>query len=74
MWDYDGREVAARVAKSRSGSKVRYAVVGLGHIAQVARVMAKQYTDEVGPWRAYLPVLTRTGSTTPVSDGASSKA
>jgi hypothetical protein len=46
----------------------------LGHIAQVARVMAKQYTDEVGPWRAYLPVLTRTGSTTPVSDGASSKA
>lgn len=31
----------------------------LGHIAQVARVMAKQYGDEVGPWRAYLPVLTR---------------
>jgi len=31
----------------------------LGHVAQVARVMAKQYGDEVGPWRAYLPVLTR---------------
>jgi hypothetical protein len=31
----------------------------LGHVAQVARVMAKQYADEVGPWRAYLPVLTR---------------
>lgn len=31
----------------------------LGHIAQVARVMAKQYKDEVGPWLAYLPVLTR---------------
>jgi DinB family protein len=30
----------------------------LGHIAQVARVMAKQYRDEVGPWVEYLPVLT----------------
>jgi hypothetical protein len=31
----------------------------LGHIAQVARVMAKQYQDAVGPWQAYLPVLHR---------------
>ncbi len=31
----------------------------LGHIAQVARVMAKRYRDDVGPWRAYLPVLDR---------------
>jgi hypothetical protein len=31
----------------------------LGHIAQTARVMAKQYRDAVGPWRAYLPVLDR---------------
>lgn len=31
----------------------------LGHIAQVARVMAKQYTNEVGPWKEYLPILTR---------------
>jgi hypothetical protein len=30
----------------------------LGHLAQVARVMAKQYRGEVGPWKAYLPVLT----------------
>ena len=30
----------------------------LGHVAQVARVMAKQYRDEVGPWVEYLPVLT----------------
>jgi hypothetical protein len=30
----------------------------LGHLAQVARVMAKQYRDEVGPWLQYLPVLT----------------
>ena len=31
----------------------------LGHLAQTARVMAKQYRDAVGPWIAYLPVLTR---------------
>ncbi|HZA34199.1 MAG TPA: DinB family protein, partial [Vicinamibacterales bacterium] len=29
----------------------------LGHVAQTARVMAKQYREAVGPWRAYLPVL-----------------
>lgn len=31
----------------------------LGHIAQIARVMAKQYRDAVGAWRAYLPVMDR---------------
>lgn len=31
----------------------------LGHLAQTARVMAKQYRDAVGPWREYLPVLDR---------------
>ena len=31
----------------------------LGHIAQIARVMAKQYRDAVGPWRAYLPIMDR---------------
>jgi DinB superfamily len=31
----------------------------LGHLAQVARVMAKRYRTAVGPWRAYLPVLDR---------------
>lgn len=29
----------------------------LGHIAQISRVMAKQYVDEVGPWKAYLGIL-----------------
>jgi hypothetical protein len=38
-----------------------WVVHDLGHLAQITRVMAKQYTGEVGPWRAYLPVLdTRT--------------
>jgi uncharacterized damage-inducible protein DinB len=31
----------------------------LGHIAQVVRVMAKQYKQEVGPWQQYLSILTR---------------
>ena len=31
----------------------------LGHVAQTARVLAKQYREAVGPWRAYLPVLDR---------------
>ncbi len=34
-----------------------WVVHDLGHIRQVARVMAKQYRDAVGPWKAYLPVL-----------------
>jgi hypothetical protein len=31
----------------------------LGHLAQTARVMARQYREAVGPWRAYLPVMDR---------------
>jgi hypothetical protein len=31
----------------------------LGHLAQVSRVLARQYREAVGPWRAYLPVLDR---------------
>jgi len=30
----------------------------LGHLAQISRVMAKQYRSEVGPWAPYEPVLT----------------
>jgi hypothetical protein len=29
----------------------------LDHVVQVSRTMAKQYRDEVGPWRAFLSVL-----------------
>src|SRR5687768_13650279 len=35
-----------------------WVVHDLEHIAQAARVMAKQYGDEVGPWVPFLPVLT----------------
>jgi hypothetical protein len=30
----------------------------LGHVAQISRVMAKQYATDVGPWIEFLPVLT----------------
>lgn len=35
-----------------------WVVHDLGHVAQIARVMAKQYKEEVGPWLAFMPVLT----------------
>ena len=35
-----------------------WTVHDLEHIAQIARVMAKQYGDHVGPWVPFLPVLT----------------
>lgn len=36
-----------------------WTVHDLGHLAQIARVMAKRYKAEVGPWIEYLPILTR---------------
>ena len=36
-----------------------WAVHDLNHIAQIARVMAKRYTEEVGAWRKYLLILNR---------------
>lgn len=36
-----------------------WVVHDLGHLAQISRVMARQYKTEVGPWIEYLPVLTR---------------
>jgi len=34
-----------------------WAVHDQNHIAQIARVLAKNYRDAVGPWREYLPVV-----------------
>ena len=34
-----------------------WVVHDLGHIRQIARVMAKQYKYEIGPWEEYLPVV-----------------
>ncbi len=35
-----------------------WVVHDLGHVAQVARVMAKQYREAIGPWVPFLPVVT----------------
>ena len=34
-----------------------WVVHDLNHIAQISRVMAKQYKEAVGPWIAYLRIL-----------------
>ena len=34
-----------------------WVVHDFGHIGQIVRVMAKQYSEAVGVWQAYLPVL-----------------
>jgi uncharacterized damage-inducible protein DinB len=36
-----------------------WVVHDLNHIGQIVRVMAKQYGEAVGPWRAYLSILRR---------------
>ena len=35
-----------------------WVVHDLGHVAQVARVMAKHYREAIGPWAPFLPVVT----------------
>jgi len=34
-----------------------WVVHDMNHLHQVAKCMAYQYRDEVGPWRAYLTIL-----------------
>jgi uncharacterized damage-inducible protein DinB len=36
-----------------------WVVHDLNHIGQIVEVMAHQYTEAVGPWKAYLAILTR---------------
>jgi hypothetical protein len=36
-----------------------WVVHDLTHIDQVSRVMAKQYAEEVGPWKAYMGILNK---------------
>ncbi len=38
-----------------------WVVHDLNHLSQVVRVMARQYSTAVGPWRAYLSILGRDG-------------
>lgn len=32
----------------------------LDHVVQISRVLARQYSDQVGPWRAYLRIISGT--------------
>ncbi len=34
-----------------------WVVHDLNHLGQIVKTMAKQYTEAVGPWRAYLPII-----------------
>jgi hypothetical protein len=34
-----------------------WVVHDLDHLVQISRVLARQYADQVGPWRAYLRVV-----------------
>jgi len=36
-----------------------WAVHDISHIAQICRAMARQYGDDVGPWRKYMNILNR---------------
>jgi hypothetical protein len=36
-----------------------WVVHDLNHVGQIVEVMAKQYGEAVGPWKAFLPIVTR---------------
>ena len=36
-----------------------WAVHDLNHLGQIVESLAKRYRDEIGPWRAYLPIVNR---------------
>ena len=56
--DFDRRGVHPELGVVNLGQLLATWVVhDLEHIAQISRVMAKQYDGEVGAWRAYIPVL-----------------
>jgi hypothetical protein len=64
-WNLSERELALEGEHPALGTVTlrqllsTWAAHDLGHVAQTARVLAKQYRDAVGPWRAYLPIMDR---------------
>jgi hypothetical protein len=63
-WNIDESKLALRANHPALGPVTlsqllaAWVVHDLGHIAQISRVMAKQYRDEIGAWIDYLPVVT----------------
>jgi len=64
-WNLSDRELALQGEHPELGAVslrqllATWVAHDLGHIAQTARVMAKQYREDIGPWRAYLPIMDR---------------
>jgi hypothetical protein len=64
-WNLTARELALRGEHPELGTVTLRQLLAtwvahdMGHIAQTARVMAKRYRTDDGPWRAYLPILDR---------------
>lgn len=57
-WEREGQHPAlGRVTLSQL--LATWTVHDLNHIDQIARTMAHRYRDDVGPWHAYLGVLSR---------------
>lgn len=58
--DLDARGLHPGLGEVTLGQLVAtWAVHDLSHLAQAAEVMARRWRDEIGPWRAYLPVVDR---------------
>jgi DinB family. len=58
MLEKTGKHPAFGVVKARELLST-WAVHDLTHIAQIVRVMAERYREDVGPWKAYLGILNR---------------
>jgi len=58
QWRTPGRHPALGVV-TLGQLLTTWAVHDLNHLAQISRVLARRYTDDVGPWREYLPILGR---------------
>jgi hypothetical protein len=64
-WELGDRELALKGEHPALGPVTlrqllsTWVVHDLGHLAQTARVMAKQYREAIGPWKEYLPIVTR---------------
>jgi len=65
QWDLAAEQLALRGRHPELGEVTlgqllaTWVAHDLGHLAQIARVMATQFAAAVGPWHAYLPVLHR---------------
>lgn len=62
-WDLTGEQLALPADHPALGATTlgellaAWVVHDLGHVAQVARVMAKRYGEAIGPWRRFLPIV-----------------